>query len=44
MFLMDMRPEEHNLFTVEIGTKSGMPAESAAAREMYSGDGGWHVP
>ncbi len=39
-----MSPEEHSLFTVEMGTRSGMPAERAAAREAYRGEGGWHVP
>ena len=40
---MDMRPDEHRRFTVEMGTVAGMPAASAAARERYSGDGGWQV-
>ena len=33
MFLMAMRPEEHNLFTVDTGTSWGIPAAKAAARE-----------
>ena len=40
---IDMRPDEHRRFTVEMGTVAGMPAASAAARERYSGDGGWQV-
>lgn len=44
MFLIDISPDEHNRFTVEIGTELGMPAASAAEREIYKGEGGWHVP
>ena len=39
-----IKPEEHNRFTVEMGTWCGIPAAIAAAREMYRGDGGWQVP
>lgn len=39
-----MSPEEHSRFTVDTGTSCGMPAASAAARDTYSGEGGWHVP
>jgi hypothetical protein len=39
-----MRPEEQSRLTVEIGTLSGIPAASAAARETYRGEGGWQVP
>lgn len=35
-----MRPDEHSLFTVEIGTSGGMPEARAAAREEYIGEGG----
>ena len=41
---MAMSPEEQSRLTVEIGTLSGIPAASAAARETYNGDGGWQVP
>ena len=40
MFLTAMSPDEHSLFTVEMGTLSGIPAESAAALEAYKGEGG----
>lgn len=40
IFRMDIRPDEHRRFTVEMGTWLGMPAASAAARETYNGDGG----
>jgi hypothetical protein len=39
-----MRPDEQSRLTVEIGTLSGIPAASAAARETYRGEGGWQVP
>jgi hypothetical protein len=39
-----MRPDEQSRLTVEIGTLSGIPAASAAARETYNGEGGWQVP
>lgn len=44
MVRIAMRPDEQSLFTVEIGTLFGIPAANAAAREMYKGEGGWHVP
>lgn len=44
MFRMAMRPEEHSLFTVDMGTSWGIPAARAAAREAYAGEGGWQVP
>jgi hypothetical protein len=44
MFRIAMSPEEQSRLTVWIGTLAGMPAASAAARETYSGEGGWHVP
>ena len=31
---IDCKPDEHSLFTVEMGTSTGMPAAIAAAREM----------
>lgn len=40
---MAIKPEEHSLFTVEIGTLYGIPAAIAAALDMYRGDGGWQV-
>lgn len=44
MLRMDMSPEEHSRFTVDIGTSCGIPAASAAALDTYNGEGGWHVP
>lgn len=44
MLRIAIKPEEHSRFTVEMGTSCGIPAAIAAAREMYSGDGGWQVP
>jgi hypothetical protein len=42
--LIAMSPEEQSRLMVEIGTPSGIPAASAAARETYKGEGGWQVP
>jgi hypothetical protein len=44
IFLIAMSPEEQSRLTVDIGTPSGIPAASAAARETYRGEGGWQVP
>ena len=44
MARMAIRPDEHNRLTVEMGTLAGIPADMAAERETYKGDGGWHVP
>ena len=44
IFLIAISPEEQSRLTVEIGTLSGIPAASAAARETYKGEGGWQVP
>jgi hypothetical protein len=44
MFRMAISPEEQSRLTVWMGTLAGMPAASAAARDTYSGEGGWHVP
>ena len=44
IFLIAISPEEQSRLTVEIGTVSGIPAASAAARETYKGEGGWQVP
>lgn len=44
ILLMACKPDAHKRFTVDIGTSAGIPAASAAAREIYKGEGGWHVP
>ncbi len=44
IFLIAMSPEEQSRLMVETGTLSGIPAASAAAREIYKGEGGWQVP
>ena len=41
---IDCSPDEHNRFTVDIGISTGTPAAIAAARDTYSGEGGWQVP
>ena len=33
MLLIDIKPDEQSLFTMEMGTWLGMPAANAAARE-----------
>lgn len=37
---IDCRPDEQSRLTVEMGIEAGMPAARAAAREIYSGEGG----
>lgn len=44
MLRMAIRPDEQSLLMTWMGTWAGTPAESAAEREMYNGEGGWHVP